>query len=347
MIGLALAGGGVKGSYEVGAYAAMKKCHLKFDGISGTSIGSFNAAMIVAHKEKELAKFWQEIDVATILGLDEEFAAALTNKDSNFQLIKTGFKEIIKFLKNKGLDVDGLEKVLKDYNVEENVRKSKIDFGLCTYKIHEKEPIEIFKRDIPEGKIEEHILASCFLPIFKPKKLIDNSFYFDGGIFDNCPANMLLRSGYNLVYRVELNAIGRKVKLIDPSKVITISPTRKLSPIITTNRQDIINNYWIGYYDTLKIIKNYPGYTYLFKKKSLNYYKFITRKVPKETMENMMNLFYAKDEEDLVIKVFEHLMKYDNLTYFKIYNPSKLIKKYHHNDNLLTKEFTSHLKNLV
>ena len=40
MVGLALAGGGVKGSYQIGAYMAFKKCHIKFDGVCGTSIGS-------------------------------------------------------------------------------------------------------------------------------------------------------------------------------------------------------------------------------------------------------------------------------------------------------------------
>ena len=41
MIGLALSGGGVKGSYQIGAYLAFKKCHIKFKGITGTSIGAF------------------------------------------------------------------------------------------------------------------------------------------------------------------------------------------------------------------------------------------------------------------------------------------------------------------
>ena len=57
-----------------------------------------------------------------------------------------------------------------------------------------------------------------------------------------------------------------------------------------------------------------------------------------------MALFYAKDERELVIKVLEHLMKYDNASYFKIYNPITLIRKYRNNDNLLTKNFLKHLK---
>ena len=63
MKGLVLEGGGVKGSYQVGAYYAFKNRRIKFDGIVGTSIGSFNAAMLVSGRERELLKFWYEISV--------------------------------------------------------------------------------------------------------------------------------------------------------------------------------------------------------------------------------------------------------------------------------------------
>ena len=46
MLGLALEGGGAKGSYEIGAYIALKELGFKFDAVAGTSIGSLNAAFI-------------------------------------------------------------------------------------------------------------------------------------------------------------------------------------------------------------------------------------------------------------------------------------------------------------
>ena len=54
MNGLVLAGGGVKGSYQIGAYLAFKSCGIKIDGVVGTSIGSFNAALIVSGMEKDI-----------------------------------------------------------------------------------------------------------------------------------------------------------------------------------------------------------------------------------------------------------------------------------------------------
>ncbi len=343
MIGLALAGGGVKGSYEAGAYLAMKKCHLHFDGVTGTSIGSFNAAMIASKQEKEMYSFWHNVNVAAVLGLTPEFERIINSKKRDKEYLKVSFNEIINFLKNKGLNISGLENVLNRFKVENKIRKSNIDFGVCTFRIDDREPIELFKKDIPIGKIDEYLIASCYLPIFKPKRLIDDSFYFDGGIYDNCPANMLLKSGYDLVYRIELNAIGRKQKLIDENRVITIEPSRKLSPIITFNKKDIINNFWIGYYDTLKILKKYPGNKFLFKKRPLWYYKFLTRKVPKKILNNMMAIFNANNEQELIIKVLEFLMIKDNQSYFNIYNPKKLIKKYRATNSKLIVEFIKFL----
>ena len=56
-VGLALAGGGVRGAYQIGVYQALKKQHIRIDGFVGTSIGSFNAAMLASGRDKELLKF--------------------------------------------------------------------------------------------------------------------------------------------------------------------------------------------------------------------------------------------------------------------------------------------------
>ena len=45
-IGIAFSGGGLRGAYQVGCYKAFLDCHIKINGFVGTSIGSFNAAMV-------------------------------------------------------------------------------------------------------------------------------------------------------------------------------------------------------------------------------------------------------------------------------------------------------------
>ena len=73
MTGLVLGGGGVKGSYQVGAYLAFKKCGIKIDGVVGTSIGSFNAALIVSGMEKELYNCWKDVNVGELLNFNTKY----------------------------------------------------------------------------------------------------------------------------------------------------------------------------------------------------------------------------------------------------------------------------------
>ena len=44
---IALAGGGTKGAYQVGAWKAMRALGIPFDIVTGTSIGSVTAALMV------------------------------------------------------------------------------------------------------------------------------------------------------------------------------------------------------------------------------------------------------------------------------------------------------------
>lgn len=327
-IGLALAGGGVKGSYQIGSFLAFKKCHIKFDCIWGTSIGSFNGALLASKMDKELLNFWQNIDVGSILGLDKNYVDKIVQNKKDFEFYKLTINNIKEILINKGISITGLQNVLEKFDIEPKLRKSKINYGLITYRLKDLKPLELFKDAMKEGSINNYIMSSCYLPIFKQEKLEDDSYYFDGGIYDNCPANMMLKLGYDRVYRVELKAIGYKQRLINKEKVITISPSRKLSGIIDFNRDSINNNIWTGYYDTIKVLKKYPGYKYIFKKYPDNYYKYISSKVDKKLFLKTKVFLNASDEKDTIIKALEYTMKKENETYFKIYSINKILKKY-------------------
>lgn len=314
MIGLALSGGGVKGSYQVGAYYAFKKCGIKFDGICGTSIGSFNGAMIVAHQEKELLNFWQNADVGNILGLDPKLVKKINEEEIDLEFYKLSFTAIKKIFENKGISIDGLQEVLATYNIEEKVRSSNVEFGLTTFRMKDRKALELFVSDMKEGSLNNYIIASCYLPLFKPEKLEDDSYFFDGGIHDNCPANMLLNKGYDQVYAVDLGAIGIRKKYIDESKVVVISPSRKISSILSVSQDEILDNIKLGYYDTLKVLKKYQGNKFIFK----NIPKWYSKKICKK---------YNVELQD-IIKNIEHFMEKDKLTYYKIYNIPKVLKLY-------------------
>ena len=56
MKALVLGGGGAKGSYEVGVWKALNKLNMKFDIVTGVSIGSINGAFYVANEYKKCLK---------------------------------------------------------------------------------------------------------------------------------------------------------------------------------------------------------------------------------------------------------------------------------------------------
>ena len=41
-----LSGGGSKGSYEIGVWKALRRLHIKYDIVTGTSIGALNGALM-------------------------------------------------------------------------------------------------------------------------------------------------------------------------------------------------------------------------------------------------------------------------------------------------------------
>lgn len=327
MIGLALAGGGSRGAYQIGVYRALRKCHIRIDGFVGTSIGALNAAMFASNRDKELYNLWKFINMGNIFGFSDDFVKNLEKEKFDFELIKSGLIDFKKIVLNKGISLENYRKVLKDLKIEETLYKSDKDFGLVTVKFPEFKPLYLFKNDIKPSLLNEYIIASCYLPIFKMEKILDNKYYLDGGFYDNLPANALLKKGYDLVYAVNLDAIGIKRPYLDKSKVIEIKPSRNLGSILNVNKDKINKNIELGYYDTIKIIKKLDGYKYIFKKRSAFYYNFLLKNIKKRTMKETQTFFRTTDSKKLVIKALEYVMKKEGYSYYEIYNPYKVIRE--------------------
>ena len=106
MVGLALEGGGAKGSYQAGAYMALKKCGVRVDAVAGTSIGSLNGALIASHDEAKMLSLWRDATMTEILGIDENKAHEILKTGLSLNKIKVSFTEIYKAFKNKCLDMN-------------------------------------------------------------------------------------------------------------------------------------------------------------------------------------------------------------------------------------------------
>ena len=346
MKGLALEGGGAKGSYEIGAYIALKELDYKFDMVAGTSIGSLNAAMISAGDVKLAKELWLSAD-SEIVGISKHLVQSYKKFKFDKESIKKTLTEINKIIKNKGLDVSKYKELIDKYVNEERVRKSNINYGLVTVRLKDLKPLELTINDIEEGKLNEYILASSYLPGFKFDKIIDDSFYLDGGFSNNLPITLLENNGCNDIIAIKIDGIGTtKKKINNKTKVIEISPTKNTGPILLFDKKDIENNYLMGYYDTLLYFKKIDGFKYYFKK--FKFYKFLIRK-EKQDLINLIKLKYKTPEEkDIVLKSIEEILEENKIYYYKIYNIPKIIKYIKKNKlksrNSLVTEFVYNLK---
>ena len=327
-IGLALEGGGLKGSYQIGAYYAFKQCHVKISGFVGTSIGAFNACLLASGQSRELLELWQTIEPEKLLDINQEFADYINGKKETLKALKGLNSTLIGALKQRGISTDKLRALADKMINKEKLYKNHKDFGLVTVKLHDFIPVYITKNEIPAEKLVDYLIASCSLPIFKLTPMMDDSIYIDGGFYDNCPIKMLIDKKYDVIYEIRINGIGRNRNVSKKkSKVITIRPSKNICNILELNQNKIRENILLGYYDTLRVLKKYDGYRYTFKKTPEFIIKFMTRKVSKRYLTRMRNFFKVKSDKEAIIKALEYTMDYYKISPYHVYSVVAILKK--------------------
>lgn len=255
-IGLVLEGGGVKGAYELGALIALTEKGYTFSAVTGTSIGALNGAVMASQGIEKLAAYWEEAKYCPVFDFDDDTVARFRQKDFDLDLIiATGKKllsarEIIRQSYEHTLDFV--------YNrlSEEEIRSSDIDFGCVTYNISDMEPFEAMKKDIPEGKLIDYIVASACFPIFPPKQ-IDGKKFIDGGVYDNMPINLLARTGCKKMVVVRTNPESKQPKRRierDDLDILYIIPSSNLGRAMAFSPERIENLKQLGYADAMRIL---------------------------------------------------------------------------------------------
>lgn len=263
MYGVGLEGGGAKGAYQIGAMKALKELNIEIGGIVGTSIGSFNAAVIAQGDFDKLYELWWSSSITMILDIEENELHKVVKSKLDLDGIKYFLNYFIQGISNKGLDSNKLRKLYEEYIDEDKLRKSKIDYGMVTVSLTDKKPLEVYKEDIEKGMISSYVLASSFLPVFKQEKLINDKNYIDGGFYDNCPISLLINKGYKNIIRIMTGAISRKRKVDTTGiNVITITPSKNTGSILFSDNDSMRNNIMMGYFDAIRVLKGYIGKEY-------------------------------------------------------------------------------------
>ncbi|MBP3285152.1 MAG: patatin-like phospholipase family protein [Clostridia bacterium] len=257
--GLVLAGGGTKGAYQVGVIKALKKLKLPISTVVGTSIGAINGAFMLQKDFTPLETLYDNLkidDVMKLTGKVDESKNIF--HPSNLLALLTNIAE------QGGIENAPLRELLEEnLNIEE-FYQSPVDFGLATYSVKEKQPLHLFKKEIPKDKLIDYILASACFPIFKKQK-IGNEEYLDGGLSDNTPINMLVEKGYENIIVADIAGIGFHQKMLNKNIYLKIlSPSEDLGGTFEFEQRKIRNNMALGYLDTMRAFNHLRGNIYYF-----------------------------------------------------------------------------------
>ncbi len=332
MRGLLLEGGGAKGAYEAGAIKALNKKKIKFDCVGGTSIGAINAAFYVVNNFDGMYKLWLSKDSDELFGIESKLLSKFNSKNINIDDIKNGLKTINKIIKNHGVDTTTMRKILTKYINENKFRRSKIDYAMNTFSLSDFKSVEVFKKDIPNGKLIDYIISSAYLPIFKFERIIDNKYYIDGGVYSNCPVNMLIDSNYDEIYVIKAWQSKLKYKNKKNIKVHIIAPKEDLGSIMLFEPNIASYRMNLGYYDTLKYLDKLDGNKYYFKGYSEEYYSNLFDKISYKMIIKEYNKgVKPKSNKDFIIRIIEKICKEQNIERFKIYNIPYLITRLKYN----------------
>lgn len=262
--GLVLEGGGAKGAYQIGAWKALKEAGVKIKGVSGTSVGALNGALICMDDLERAGNLWANISYSQIINVDDELMGRLFDKSQmKPEFLRETLKEIFRMLGEGGMDITPLRRLIEENIDEDLIRKSPVEFYSCTYSLTDRKELNVDMKTVPEGQMKDMLLASAYLPGFKNEKLHGKT-YVDGGATNVLPMDVLLEHGYQDLILLRIFGVGREKKVSIPEgvSVTEIAPRGNLGNTLQFDAGKSRKNMRLGYYDALRAIYGLQGKIY-------------------------------------------------------------------------------------
>lgn len=248
--GLVLAGGGAKGSYQIGVFQALRELNWQPDLVTGASVGCLNAALLVLGKIDEAAALWKSLDIHGVL----EMPQGKSTEELRDFLLDT--------LREGGLDLEPLGETIERYLDETAMRNAPIRYGLVMTEMGTLKSHQLTLDEIPEGKLKEYMLASsaCF-PALRPRE-IDGVRYIDGGWRDNMPLDLAARMGATELLGVDVEGIGYTRPNTTGLPTRIIRSHWDLGPLFDFDGDRAARNMALGYWDTMRTFGKVGGTAY-------------------------------------------------------------------------------------
>ena len=248
---LVLAGGGARGSYQVGVWRALMELDWHPQIITGTSVGSLNGAMFVLDQYATARDMWLTIRSQDVMELPEENADLSALHQFLRRVVKEG-----------GMDVTPLEEIVERVLDEDALRRANIRFGLVTVEQRGLKPRELTLDEIPAGKVKDYLMASaaCF-PALRARE-IDGVKFLDGGYSDNMPTGLAKKMGAEELVCVDLEGVGITRPNLTGLPTVMVRSYWELGDILHFEPATARRNIELGYHDTLRAFGRLRGCAY-------------------------------------------------------------------------------------
>ena len=144
---IALAGGGTKGAYQVGAWKA--ELGIPFDIVTGTSIGSVTAALMVQDDFDRAWELWTHITEEQIM---LERADATPHEKRELAALAEHPEQLVARVRDwadlnrRTADITPYRALVHQYLDEARFFASPVDFGLMTARFPSFQPVEVRKQ---------------------------------------------------------------------------------------------------------------------------------------------------------------------------------------------------------
>ncbi|MFQ3595001.1 MAG: patatin-like phospholipase family protein [Sphingomonadaceae bacterium] len=210
---LVLQGGGALGAYHLGVFEELVAYGIAPDWVAGISIGAINAAIIAGNRPKDrlpaLERFWERVSsgLAPLVPLPDGFARDLWSEGAAFWVAAAGVPGFFRprFPPPK-LAPRGSEGAVSYYDMaplaetlDELVDWDWLNDGPVRLSVGavQVESGRIHFFDSRGGRDQcrigpAHVLASAALPPAFAPVLVDDAWYWDGGIASNAPIQHVL-----------------------------------------------------------------------------------------------------------------------------------------------------------
>lgn len=261
--GLVLEGGGARGAYQIGAWRALKEAGIRIKGVSGTSVGALNGALICMDDLECAEEVWSNISYSQVMSVDDAWMDGIVKRDFKNMNTRELVKNSLRYLANGGIDVTPLKELIEMHIDERKLRSGSPEFYFQTFSVTDMRELDVDACQLQDGEIADMVLASAYFPVFKKEK-INGKKLIDAGMFNNVPVDALIKRGYENIISIRIYGIGleRKVKLPENVTLAEIAPRVGLGNILEFDSRKSRRNMTIGYYDAQRFLYGLGGMIY-------------------------------------------------------------------------------------